>query len=211
MKLDQLAEVCWQLYENGTPSATNQTLEQDDFQILVYMESAYQLKLKFYQSRKDNDGEKTDFIAGLLSTKQYDLTDANYQGKRSAEYKEEVMRLPKNMDLANVYLVADDCNGTVNGELTQVQPAEENFYINDPNLKSSMFYVQKGNKINTYNVPPCIKKIEVERIYSGKDLDIPLDMAYEVAVNLFNVTLKARGFAPTVDNSASRNPPRDEG
>lgn len=205
MKLKQLAEVGWQLYDGGRPSATNQTLEQDDFEQLVFLESAYQLKMRFYQSRKDNDGEKTDFIAGMLSERQYDLDDANYQGRRRAFYTEEVMRLPKNSDLTNVSMVADNCTGTVNGDLTQVQPGEEKFYINDPNLKSFKFYVQKAGSIDTYNVPACVKKIEVERIFTTESLDIPLDISYEVLTNILGVTLKMKGFIPTEDNSADGN------
>lgn len=205
MKLDKLAEICWQLYENGSPSATNQTLEQDDFQELVFMEASYQLKMSMYQSRKDNDGNKTDVIAGLLSSKQFPLTEANYQGKRTATYSDEVMRLPRNSDVTNVYMVASNCEGTVNGEITQVQPGEENFYINDPQMKFYKFFVQKGKNIDTYNVPPCVENIEVERIYTFKTLDIPLDMAYEITVNLFGVTLKARGFVPTEDNPSDPN------
>jgi hypothetical protein len=205
MELKQLAEVCWQLFDNGKPSATNQTLEQDDFEQLVFMESAYQLKMQMYQSRKDGDGNKTDVIAGLLSTKQYPIGDANYQGRRRATYTDEVMRLPRNSDVTNIYMVASNCDKTVNGEITQVQPSEENFYINNPDLKFFKFFVQKGNNIDTYNIPPCVEAIEVERIYSSSDLDIPLDMAYEVMVNLFSVTLKARGFDPIEDNPVDGN------
>lgn len=205
MKLKQISEVIWELYEGGRPSATNQTLEQDDLQQLVYMQVADQMKMRLYESRKSNDGEKTDFLAPLLTTKQYELSDTNYQGKRSAVYHEEVIRLPKNSDVTNVYLVADNCEGTVNGELTQVQPGEENFYINDPDVKSFPFFVQKGNKIDTYNVPPCIQKIEVERAFMQDELDIPLDVAYNISIQILGVTLKVRGFIPTEDNPADGN------
>ena len=205
MKLKQISEVIWELYEGGRPSATNQTLEQDDLQQLVYMQVADQMKMRLYESRKSNDGEKTDFLAPLLSIKQYEIGGANYQGKRSAVYYEEVIRLPKNSDVVNVYLVAENCEGTVNGELTQVQPGEENFYINDVDLKSFMFYVQKGNKIDTYNVPPCINKIEVERAFMQDELDIPLDVAYNISMQILGVTLKVRGFIPTEDNPADGN------
>lgn len=205
MKLSQLSEIGWQFYEGGRPSAANQTLEQDDFQQMVYLESAYQLKLRFYESRKSGEGEKTDFIAGMLSSKQYDLSDATYQGKRSATYKDEIMRLPKNSDVTNVYMVASNCTETVNGQLTQVQPGEENFYIGDSDLKFYKFFVQKGDRIDTYNVPPCVDKIEVERIYLTDELDIPLDIAYEVITTVLGVTLKVRGFIPTEDNPADGN------
>lgn len=212
MVLKQLAEICWQLYDNGRPSATNQTLEQDDLQQMVFLESAYQLKIRFYQSRKDNDGEKTDFIAGLLGTQQYDLSDANYLGKRSATYKDEVMRLPKNMDVTNVFMVNSSCEADVAGRLSQVQPGEERFYATDPDLTAFQFFVQKGQSIDTYHVPPAIKKIEVERIFTTENLDIPLDIAYEVATNVLGVTLKVRGIIPTEDNpvDGNRNPLRQQ-
>lgn len=205
MKVEQLAEVVWQLFEGGRPTATNQTLEQDDVRQIVYMQAAYQLKMRFYESRKMNDGEKTDFIGGLLGVRQYDLSEADIRGKRSVTYNEEVMRLPRNSDVTNVYMVASNCNEDVSGIVTQVQPAEENFYMNDPDLGFFKFYVQKGNKIDTYNIPDCIEKIEVERVYTTDDLEVPLDIAYEVATNVLGVTLKVRGFIPTEDNPSDGN------
>lgn len=205
MKLDQLSEVLWQVYDGGRPSATNQTLEQEDFGQLVYMAAASSLKLRLYESRKDRDDEKTDLIAGMLSSMQFELTDANYQGRRTAAFTEEVMRLPKNTDVTNVYMVADNCGGTVNGEITQMQPAEENFYANDTDLKFFKFYVQKAGRIDTYNIPPCVKKIEVERIYLTENLDIPLDMAFEISTYILGVVVKMKGFIPTEDNSSDGN------
>lgn len=205
MKVIQLSEIIWQLYDGGRPTATNQTLEQDDIQQMVYLKSADQLKLRFYESRKIDEGEKTDFIAGMLGVRKYDLSDANIKGKRSALYNDEVMRLPRNMDVTNIYTLASNCNGDIGNTITQIQPGEENFYINDDDLKSFMFFVQKGNSIDTYNIPPCIEEIEVERIYTTDDLDIPQDLAYEVAINILGVTLKVRGFIPTEDNQSDGN------
>ena len=205
MKLTQLSEVIWQYYDGGRPTANNQTLEQDDIAQMVFMALAQQSNLRLFQSRKEGDGEKTDFLGGMLSSIQYDLTEANYQGRRSATYNEEVIRLPKNSDVANVYMVGEDCEGTINGSITQVQPAEENFYINDPNLKVYQFFVQKKNRIDTYNVPPCVKKIEVERIFMVDDLDVPLDVAFGVATYVLGTSLKVRGFIPTEDDTYDGN------
>ena len=203
MKVEQLGEVIWQLYENGRPSATNQTLEQDDIQQLVYIEAAYQLKMRFYESRKGGEGEKTDFMAGSLGVRQYALSEPNYSGRRSATYNDEVMRLPRNSDVTNVYMVND--NGDVLGLITQVQPAEENFYMNDPDLSFFKFFVQKENRIDTFNVPTSIKNISVERIYTTKDMDVPLDVAHEIAGYILGVVLKVRGFVPLDDNSYDGN------
>lgn len=205
MTTKQLSEIIYNIYDGGRPSATNVTLGKEDMAQLVFMESAYQLKMRFYQSRKDADDEKTDFIAGMLGTRVYDLTDADYRGKRSATYTEEVLRLPKNSDVTNVYMVGSDCKETVNGSITQVQPGEENFYMNDLDLRWYIFFVQKGKKIDTYNVPPCVKKIEVERVYTDNSMDVPLDIAFEVAMGILGFTLKVRGFVPTEDNAYDAN------
>lgn len=205
MKIKQLGEVLWVLYDGGRPSATNITLQKRDMLQLVYMQVAEQMKMRFYESRKSGDGERTDFLSGVLSSKKYAIGEANYQGRRSAVYKEEVIRLPKNSDVTNVYLVGSDCKETVNGDITQVQPGEENFYINDPDLKFFKFFVQKGDRIDTYNVPPCIESIEVERAFMQDDLDIPLDVAYNISIQILGITLKVRGFIPTEDNSADGN------
>lgn len=205
MKVAQISEVIYVYYDGGRPTATNKTLGKDDIAQMVFMSLADQMKMRLYQSRKEGDDEKTDFLGGMLSSKQYDLTDANYQGKRRATYTEEVVRLPRNSDVANVYLVAEDCDATVNREVTQVQPAEENFYINDPDLKGFLFFVQKGKNIDTYNIPPCVKKIEVERIFMVDDLDVPLDVAFGIATYVLGVTLKVRGFIPTEDDTYDGN------
>jgi len=205
MKVKQISEVIWQLYDGGRPSATNQTLEQDDMEQLVFLQTASALKMRFYESRKLDEGEKTDFMGGMLGVRQYPLGEANIKGKRSAFYNDEVMRLPRNSDVTNVYPVASNCASDIGNTITQVQPAEENFYINDSNLKFFMFFVQKGNSIDTYNIPSCIESIEVERIYTTNDLDVPLDMAYDIAMTILGVTLKVRGFVPTEDNPADGN------
>lgn len=205
MRAEQLGEVIWQLYDGGRPSATNQTLEKDDMQQLVFLQTASALKMRFYESRKLDEGEKTDFVGGMLGVRKYKLGEANIKGKRSALYEDEVMRLPRNMDVTNIYPVATNCMGDIGDTITQVQPGEENFYINDSNLKFFQFFVQKGNSIDTYNVPSCVEEIEVERIYTNDDMDVPLDVAYDVAMTILGVTLKVRGFLPTEDNPSDGN------
>jgi len=205
MKVEQLAEVIWQLFDGGRPSATNQTLEREDMEQLVFMESASALKMRFYESRKLDEGEKTDFMGGMLGVRRYPLGETNIKGRRQAIYNEEVMRLPRNSDVTNVYPVASNCTQSIGNTITQVQPAEENFYINDTDLRFFMFFVQKGNSIDTYNIPSCIEEIEVERIYTTNDLEIPLDIAYDVAITILGITLKVRGFLPTEDNPSDGN------
>jgi hypothetical protein len=205
MQLKQVVEVVWRFYQDGRASATNQNLRKGDIFQMCLMEVGYQMKMRFYESRKAGEGEKTDFEAGMLGVREYQLGEKSYQGKRSAIYKEQVLRLPKNADVTNVYMVASNCTGDVNGLLTQLQPGEENFHINDPD-SSFPFFVQKGNAIDTYNIPPCVDKIEVERIYTDENLDIPDDIAYQVANTILQISLKVKGvITPTTDNTQDGN------
>jgi hypothetical protein len=205
MKLEMLSEIVWNYYDGGRPTATNQTLEQDDIRGMVLMQLAEQLKMRFYESRKDPDGDKTVFISGLLSTKRYKIGDTDARGKRVAICKDEVLRLPKGYDKTSVYMVSDGCTGIVDGLLPPVQPGEENFYINDVSMRNYTFHVEKKEKIETYNVPPCVKEIEVERIFATDDLDVPADVAFDVATQVLGISLKVRGFIPTADNSMDGN------
>lgn len=205
MKIAPLVEVIWKYYDAGRPSATNQTLRKADIKQMVLMASADQLKMRFYESRRDVDDDKTDFIAGLLDTKEYELTETDSRGKRIAIYDDEVMRLPKNRDVTNVTMLDSGCAGNISGNLTQVQPAEENFYIDNPDFYYFKFFVQKGNRYETYHIPPCIKKIVVERIYTGDNIDIPLDIAFDISTAVLGVSLKVRGFIPIEDNSQDGN------
>lgn len=205
MKIKSLVEVVWKYYDNGRPSATNRTLREADIRQMVLMETAYQLKMSFFDSRNNQDDNKTDFIGGILSTKIYDLSEPDTLGKRVAVYDDEVMRLPKNIDIPNIKMVGEGCTQPVSGEVTQVQPGEENFYIYNPDLSSFIFYVQKGNKYETYHIPPCVKQIEVERIYTYENIDIPLDISNAVAAKVLDISLGIRGFIPIADNSQDGN------
>lgn len=201
MKLTSLSEVIWQFYDGGRPSATSQTLEKDDIEQMCLMALGDRLKFRIYDVRKLDSNDRTDSYAGMIGRVVYKLGEANYKGRRTAETTQEVLRLPRNADLININLVASNCSKDVSGLLTQVQPAEENFYINDNELKRYMFYVQKGSNIDTYNVPDCVDEIEVERIFTNENLDIPLDIAFDVSNAVLGISLKVRGFNPLEDNA----------
>jgi hypothetical protein len=122
--------------------------------------------------------------------------------------KEDLYRLPKNSDSIIVYPVG--CNGTEGvGELTQVQPGEEVFYAGNADFKFYRFYVYKGKGIDTYNLPPCAKSIDVEATFDDADIDIPLDIAFEISSDILGISLRIPGFAGKgIDNSFE--PPKSE-
>jgi hypothetical protein len=202
MELNKIYEVCWVFYQEGVVAATSQKLKEADIAQMVKMSYGVILRSRYYEAPPD---ERMDLIGGSLDIKKYDLGEPNNQGMRRALIPDEVVRMPKSSDVTNVYPISEgDCGDSSNWEVTQVSPAEENFYLT-PDFNNFFFFVQKGKGINVYHLPPCIKSVEVERIYADKEMDIPLDMAFDIAISVLGVSLKIKEFVVTIDNSYDRN------
>lgn len=205
MELKQLSEIVFNFYNVGRPSSTSKTFSKKDIEQFCKMGYGSTLRQRYYEDKKMDDGGTLDMIAGSLDIKEYPLGDVNVIGMRRAKITDEVVRMPRNSDVVNVYPMGEgDCMEDIGESLSQVQPGEENFYLT-PEMAFFMFFVQKGKNVDTYHLPPCVTKVQVERIYISDDLDIPLDMAYEIALSVLGVTLKIKEFLPTQDNSFDGN------
>jgi hypothetical protein len=194
MILKQLGEVIWSFYNEGRASATNQTLKKAD--MLQYARTAYGniMRQIYYAGKKMNDGNEYYFLSPALDIKNFVLSDANGVGMRRADMSAfDLYRLPKNDHITNVYPVGQGCGTEDIGEITQVQPGEENFYLG-PEFSDFMFYVVKGRGINTYHVPPCIKNVDIEAPYDNDNVDVSLDIAFDVANQVLGVALRIPGF-----------------
>lgn len=205
MILKQLSEVVFKAYSSGRPSATSRTFSEKDMEQLCIMALGNVLRQRYFDNKKTGENGNLDLIGGSLDIKEYELTEPNVMGMRRAVIKDEVVRMPRSVDVTNIYPVSEgDCAGNVTDTIPLVQPGEENFYTT-PEFEFFKFAVQKGRGLNTYHLPPCITKIQVERIYVQNDLDIPLDIAYEISLSVLGVTLKIKEFLPTQDNSMDAN------
>ena len=203
MTLQSVTETIWVFYQNGVVSATSRKLKEEDISQMVKMAYGVILRSRYYEAPPE---ERMDLIGGSLDIKKYELSEPNVQGMRRAIIEDEVIRMPKSSDVVNVYPVSEggECGDSLNLEVTQVSPGEENFYLT-ADFNNFYFFVQKGKGINTYHLPPCIKAIEVERIFSDKEVDVPLDMAFDISMSVLGLSLKIKEFIPTADNSFDRN------
>jgi hypothetical protein len=192
MKLNNVTEVVWRWYQDGNASTKKQTLRQPDIEQAVTMGYANVMRDIFYASKKgrESGGDEYYFYSGDLTIREFDLTEADIQGMRRALIPDEVARLPRNADITNVYPIGT-CNG-LNGEITQVQPGEENFYLS-ADFKDFLFFVQKGRGVNTYHLPPCVKKIAVERIYITADMEISIDVAFDIMKVVIQLLFGVKG------------------
>jgi hypothetical protein len=194
MKLKQLGEIVFRFYNEGRVNVTQLTLKEAD--ILQYCRIAFAniMRQLYYANKKMNDGDEYYFSSPVLDIKKFALTEPNAVGMRRADMSAfDLYRLPKNSHIPNVYPVGQGCGTQDVGEITQVQPGEENFYLG-PEFSDFMFYVVKGRGINTYHVPSCIKEVDVEATYDNDNVEVSDDIAFDVANQVLGVALRIPGF-----------------
>lgn len=209
MRIKQLGEVIWKFYYDGRAKATAQTLSKADILQMSVLSYGELVRQKFYESKARDEYNQPDysFLSPILTVQRFPLDEANMVGMRRADMsKFDLVRLPKNAHITNVYPVGSDCGGQAVGEITQVSPGEENFFLS-PDFTSFLFFVVKGRGLNTYHVPPCIKSIEVETTYVTDDFDVSLDIGYEIAMSVLTVGGKVNGQPIKIlDNTYSPQP-----
>lgn len=207
MKIKQLSEVIYKVYSNGRAKSTAQRLRENDILQMVILAYGNLLRQRWYESKKMDDWGEADysFSSHILDIKEFELTDANPTSMRRADMKDfDLFRLPSNGHITNAYPIGS-CEGEKMGTITQVKPGEENFYL-QPKFNFFKFFVVKGRGINTYNLPDCVKKIGVETTYNTDDVDVTLDIGYEIALAVMNLLFKEKQFpVPVVDNSFDAN------
>jgi len=193
MTIKDLQELVWRWYLNGKPQASNQQLLKADIGQKIKLLFADSMRQRYYESMAADQFRQPDysFVSPILSVKRFQLGDPDIKGKRRADMGTfDLYRLPKNSHFTNVYPVAEGCGNQEVGEITQVAPGEENFYIGNPDLSSYYFYVVKGRGIDTFNLPPCIKGLDIECTYDvGGDTDIDMSIASQIIDQILNVAL----------------------
>lgn len=193
MTIKDTSGLIWSFYQAESGSIKKESFEQLDIAAMLKLAIANEFRVQYYATKRESRYSEPDysFFSPLLSIQEFDLPEANIIGLRRIDMGEfDLFRFPGNMHIPNVYPVGDNCGNQEVGEITQVKPAEENFYINDPNMATFKFYVVKGRGLNTYNIPPCIKKLQVESTFLTDDIDITMDVAYTSAVNVLGQILK---------------------
>ncbi len=203
MILKQLSEIVFKYYQGGKVSTDKQAenYSQQDILQLCKSAAANYFRQQYVSSTIVVQGKRISvanldpdyyFSSPLLSIKRFVLPDSDVNGLRRADMNGfDLFRLPKNAHFTNMYLVNNKCDGQDIGSITQVQNGEEKFYLK-PKFRSFQFYSVVGTGINTYNVPHCIKFIDIETTYESEDSEITLDACYEVANEVLGLILKIK-------------------
>ena len=200
MKLNQVAEVIWSIYQDGRVSATARSYKQQDIVQMVKMTLGNMMRQIYYNNKKLRNGDEYYVSSPLLSIQRFELGPVNNKGMRRADMSEfDLYRLPHNSHIVNVYPVG--CSGEDQGKsISQVQPAEENFYL-DPQYDFFQFYRVQGRGVNCYHLLPCTKFVDVESTFDSDEVDVSLDVAFDISQQVLGTVLRIPGFASKdVDN-----------
>lgn len=200
MLLRTVAEVTWKFFQDGRPKADKQTLSEADITQMVRMTAAAKFRQQYMSSQVVVNGRKLSFTnaepeyyfsSPLLSIKRFGLTDANAVGMRVADMSAfDLYRLPSNSHFTNIYPVNNECSGQEVGIVTLVKNGEEKFYAGKPKFRKYLFAAVAGRTLKTFNLPPCVKSIDVESSFDSDEIDISLDVAHEVSSEVLSEIFK---------------------
>lgn len=204
MKLVALSELIWKYYQDGRPKADKQKLSQVDIRQMARTSAANNFRQQYIFGQKIYPGRRLQappeekeyyFISPLLSVRRFELTATDRQGMRRADMGEfDLYRLPKNVHFENIYMVNGACDGMRTNIITIVQNGEEKFYVGKPDFKSFIFASVVGRGLNTFNVPPCVTSIDVETTFDNDEIDISLDVAFDVCVEVLRSSIEVEEF-----------------
>jgi len=191
MTIDHLSEVVWNFYSEGRPNVKDRTFDVADISQFLRLAIANALRKAYYDSQRNDDYREPDYslVSGLLTVKRLKLSDATEDGTRTIDIKGmEFYRFPKNAQFSDVYPVNKKCVGQKLKASTQVKPGERYFY-RAAKFARFLHHTPKNDVIETYNWPPCVEEADVECTFTGGEVNVILDVAYDAAVLVLNMSL----------------------
>lgn len=191
MILKNIKELAWRWYQNGKAYASDQHLRQQDIEFKLKLLIADALRQRYYESKQLDGRPDPSPVSSMLTVMSFELGDPDGRGMRRLNMGGVNMyRLPSNSHIPNIWPSSGGCGTDEVGQITQVDTGEENFYINSPDHKDFKFFVIKGGGLNTYNIPPCVKGLDVEATFDiGDSADIDMGIASMAVDQLLGVAL----------------------
>lgn len=203
MLLSVLSETIWQIYQEGRAKSTTRSFDQQDVQQYTKLAVAEVMRILYYNSKRNKDGNAFYFISPLLSIQPFSLGEANLIGMRRADMTGvDMFRMPHDAHIVSMYPRGCGDGGDYKS-IDLVEAGEEYFYAGNPKYKFFKFGVVKGSGIDTYNLPPCIETLDVEASFDSTDLDP--DISMDVAFDASNLVLGKMIGMPEFTNKSTDN------
>ena len=203
MTLGTLTEIVQNLYLRGVVKSTNVELTNEVIQ--AYLRTAYGAVIQSIADKKQRQGD-SDYsytISGAVKTETITLEKS---GNKSTFNLSEfnVMKLDKGMDIVSFEQPAkyDSCVGGNVLTITPVTPFEVKFYLVNES-KSEYFYVRTGLGGTIYNLPDCLKELNISFVDADAEADLPEDVCINMCKIAFPDIFGVKKFEKTKidDNS----------
>lgn len=203
MLLSELGETIWQVYQEGRAKSTTRSFSQKDVQQYTKLAVAEVMRILYYNSKRNKDGNAFYFMSPLLSIQPFKLSDANLIGMRRADMTGfDMFRMPHDAHIVSMYPIGCN-NGGDYKSISLVEAGEEYFYAGNAKFSSYQFAVVKGAGLNTYNLPPCVTKLDVESSFDAPTLDP--DISQDVAFDASSLVLGKMIGMPEFTNKSTDN------
>lgn len=200
MKISIVADIIDAVFSNGKPQPSAEKLDRDDFFQFALASAGSIIRDTYYEERALNNGDVSSYIASMLDVKEAKVI----RGRMGIKIIDlEVLSLPKNLGIFNIYPVFKDNEGKVcdidyKSPFVRIQPGTQSLYdFDDIGLNG---FTQRG----TNPVLMCgddVEDVAIEGIFRSEDFDIPLDIARKVINDVLGPVLKVAGFpADPTDN-----------
>lgn len=199
-KLSWIAEVILNIYYAGRVKA-DKKLVIEDFEQLVKMANATIMRKIYFELKALN--EEFFYFGFQLQQKTFKLPPKDNRGRRVLKFEENqgVMRLPKGLGIFDIYPVSDD--ETIGNKIYPVEPGTNTLFTG-PDFDDIMKFENRGSKVTFYNVPDCVKEVEIDGIHNEEDLEVPLDSAIDIINIVLATTLKS--LATPIDKTNDGDP-----
>lgn len=207
MKTSFIGAVIESVFYAGRPKV-DKRLDRDDFIQLAKMAAGTIMRKLYYEERQN--AQHYWFFSADILTKEFELGKADSKGRReivikSADSKNlfsSVVRLPNGMGIFSIRPTGD-IPENVPDHIARAEPGSEWLYRGRA-YEGKPFWIPKGERVVFFNLDDCIKKVEVDGIFNLDDLDIPIDIAFDVVNAVLGLTLKVAGFP--IDKTNNNDP-----
>lgn len=193
MKISVVADIIDAVFSNGKPQPSIKKLDKQDFLQFSLASAGSIIRDTYYEERALNNGDISSFLSSMVDIREMKVQ----RGKLGVKYIDvEVLTLPKNLGIFNIYLLIKDADGKVcdidyNKPFHRIQPGTASLYDFD-DIGISAFH-QRGTKPTLF-CPDDITDVAIEGVFKTTDFDIPEDIARKVINDVLSTTLKVAGF-----------------
>lgn len=194
MEKEILADLCAELYYNGKQS-NDKTLDKQDFIKLIEAARGQLILRSYWAARNASmDIEESGFLSAYMEEFEINVTS----GKKGHELllPQGVVSLPHGYGIFELSTESGDCQY----EFMRIDAGAGWQTCGD---NDEVFYEPMANKIRLYNVPECIKSVNVMMVPAVSE-NVPTDIVFDVINNIFGLVLKIKGFP--IDAQDDGNP-----